>query len=81
MSAKGKKTHNYYVRLQEGTADGLSEMAAGLGFFVVTRGRYHGNPSPGDFLDTLVERFREDPAAVMECLRQAGVAGEGAPTG
>lgn len=77
MSAKGEKKHRYEVRLREGTADGLSEIAAALGFFVDTPGRYHGAPSSGDLLDVLVERFRADQTAVLTCLRSAGIAGQG----
>lgn len=76
MSAKGEKTHRYNVRLQEGTADGLAELAAALGFFVNTPGRYQGTPSAGDLLDVLVEKFRGDQTAVVACLRDVGIAGE-----
>ncbi|MEZ4594539.1 MAG: hypothetical protein R3D55_25855 [Chloroflexota bacterium] len=79
MSAKGEKTHRYQVRLQDGTADGLAEMAAALGFFVDTPGRYHGAPSAGDLLDVLVEKFRGDQTAVIACLRGAGIEGEPQP--
>jgi hypothetical protein len=79
MSAKGEKTHRYNVRLQEGTADGLAELAAALGFFVDTPGRYHGAPSSGDLLDVLVERFRADQTAVVTCLRGVGIEGEPQP--
>jgi len=76
MSAKGEKTHRYNVRLQVGTADGLAELAAALGFIVDTPGRYHGAPSAGDLLDVLVEKFRADRTAVVTCLRRAGIEGE-----
>ncbi len=76
MSAKGDKTHRYNVRLQEGTADGLADIAAGLDFRVATPGRYYGNPSAGDLLDMLAEKFRENPTAVLACLRGAGIKGE-----
>lgn len=79
MSAKGEKKHRYEVRLREGTADGLAEVAAGLGFFVDTLGRYYGAPSSGDLLDKLVEKFREDPAALLACLRGVGIEGEAPP--
>lgn len=79
MSEKGKKTHKYLVRLREGTADGLAEMAAALGFFVDTPGRYYGTPSSGDLLDVMVEKFRGDPTAVLACLRGAGIEGAGEP--
>lgn len=76
MSAKGDKTHRYNVRLQEGTAEGLAELAAALGFIVDTPGRYYGAPSAGDLLDVLVEKFRADQSAVVTCLRGAGIEGE-----
>ena len=76
MSAKGEKTHRYQVRLQEGTADGLAELAAALGFFVDAPGRYQGAPSAGDLLDVLVEKFRGDQTAVVACLRGASIEGK-----
>lgn len=79
MSAKGEKTHAYHVRLREGTPDGLAEIAAGLDLWVDTPGRYYGKPSPGDFLDKLAEKFRENPTAVLACLRGVGIEGEPLP--
>lgn len=79
MSAKGDKTHRYNVRLQEGTAEALAEIAARLDLWVDTPGRYYGDPSAGDFLDMLAEKFRENPTAVLDCLRGVGIEGEPLP--
>ena len=73
------KVTTYRPKLTEQTRDALMGLSESLDFFAHQQGMHFGNPSPGQLLDKLAERFEADPAAVTECLRQAGVVGDGQP--
>jgi len=71
--------YHYKVGIQKITQQRLVEMARDLDFFVTAPSRFLGNPSPADLLDKLAAAYQADPTAVTECLRQAGVIGDGPP--
>ncbi len=76
-----KYRYYYKVGIKEETQPVLADAAGALGFFNDVPGAAHGLPSPASFLDKLAERFTADPTVVAECLRQAGVVGDGPPGG
>lgn len=69
----------YRPKLTEQTRDALMGLSESLDFYAHQQGMHFGNPSPGQLLDKLAERFTADPTAVTECLRRAGVVGDGPP--
>lgn len=78
-SPTGKYRYYYKVGIKPETQPLLVEMARDLGFFVTAPGRFYGDPSPADLLDKLAAAYQADPTAVTECLRRAGVVGDGPP--
>jgi hypothetical protein len=74
-----KYRYYYKVGIKEETQPVLAEAAGALGFYNDVPGAAHGLPSPANLLDKFAERFAADPTAVTECLRQAGVVGDGPP--
>ncbi len=78
MSAKGTKV-KYTTRIEPDTLPALQSLAADLGFFADTPGRYYGDPSSPALLDALAAAYRADPSGLANKLRAAGIAGEGPP--
>jgi hypothetical protein len=73
-----KYRYYYKVGIREETQPVLAEMASALEFFNGTPGAAYGLPSPAQMLDKLAAVYRADPR-LAECLRQAGVVGDGPP--
>jgi hypothetical protein len=69
----------YRPKLSGEARDALASLAESLGFFAYQPGGHYGNPSPGQLIDALAAAYQADPTVVTECLRQAGVVGDGPP--
>ena len=63
----------YNVRILPPTVENLHSLAGDLGLFVTIPGAYFGSPSVGQLLERLALLYRENPGALVDALRSAGV--------
>jgi len=80
LGAMKDKVTTYRPKLTEQTRDALMGLSEALGFYAHQQGMHFGNPSPGQLLDQLAAAYQADPTAVTDCLRRAGVLGDGPPS-
>lgn len=69
----------YRPKLSGEARQALFALAEDLHFYSHQPGSHYGNPSPGPLLERLAAAYQADPTAVTECLRRAGVLGDGPP--